>query len=486
MSPTPVTPTSSPETPTAPAGQPPARPGISNRFVALFTGEGARQGYLAAVDQGLISAANFLATLILARMVSPTELGIYGVGFTSLRLVRSLQEGMTIQPMNTFGPGMELPVFRRYATSTSLIQVGLAVVSAAAVAAAGWFLTVTGNDVAGPTLFALWFAFLWWQIQEYIRRILYTRGRVFQAVVNTLLANLARLALMLWWSRDGSLSGIAGLDAIAWGSLAALLPGLWQTRSFWTLRADNLAATWRRNWEFGRWILGGTLANWVSVEFYPILTAGMISFAAAGAYRALQNLVAPIHLLLRATDTFLTPRAARTFQTGGFPALSRVLRLTYLAAGLPILGLLGLAVLFPEPLLRGLYGDTYLPYAPGVVWMAIFYALWFAYWPLQTALKAARISRPIFTANLVAIAAMFTLGLWAIVRWGVFGTIAGQAMNSLIVAVILWSAWGGLKRKRQLETGSSLRMDQAAGDPSVPVLLPAEPESDQERQQDQL
>jgi len=49
------------------------------------------------------------------------------------------------------------------------------------------------------------------------------------------------------------------------------------------------------------------VANWLSVEFYPVLTAGMISFAAAGAYRALQNLVAPIHLLLRAIDTFFTP-----------------------------------------------------------------------------------------------------------------------------------------------------------------------------------
>jgi O-antigen/teichoic acid export membrane protein len=419
-----------------------------SKAVNLFAGESARQGYLAAVDQGVISVANFLATIILARAISPTELGVYGVGFTSLRLVRSVQEGLTVQPMNTFGPGMEVEVFKRYATSTSIIQVSLALASSAAVALGGWFFTYLGNDTAGPALFALWFAFLFWQLQEYIRRMLYTRGAVSQAVINTILANGIRLGILIWWASQGKLSGIAGLNAIAWGSLAALIPGLWQTRRYWSKEFDNLKATWKRNWDFGRWVLGGTVANWIAVEFYPILTAGMISFAAAGAYRALQNLVAPIHLLLRATDTFLTPRAARLFQKSGRPALERSMRLTYLISGIPVLGLLGIAVLFPVPLLHALYGDTYLEYSQGIVLMAIFYALWFAYWPLQSVLKASRISRPIFVANLAAIMAMFTVGIWMIYRWGVYGTIGGQALNALIVAVILWMAWFQLRKER--------------------------------------
>lgn len=415
-------------------------------LVALFSGQGARQGYLAAVDQGVISASNFLATIFLARAVSPTELGVYGVGFVALRLVRSIQEGVTIQPMNVFGASMAEVEFKRYATSTSLIQTVLALFSALIVAACGWILTAAGNDVAGPTLFSLWFAFLWWQLQEYLRRMMYTRQAVFSALVNSVLANGVRLALMGLWSAQGRLSGIAGLDAIAWGSLAAFVPGLWYTREYWTPRLLDLKETWRLNWNFGRWMIGGTVANWVSVEFYPVLTAGLLSFAAAGAYRALQNLVAPIHLLLRATDTFLTPRAAGIYESNGRRALARTLRLVYLTIGIPVAGILGAAILFPEQILHLFYGDTYLPYSSGVVLMAVFYALWFVYWPLQTAFKAARLSRPIFTANLLAIVSMFTLGILAILRWGVYGTIAGQALNALIVGAALWGAWLRLKR----------------------------------------
>ena len=420
-------------------------PHTAQRAWRLFSGQGAREGYFAAVDQALISLANFLATIILARNVSPTELGVYGVGFTTLRLVRAIQEGLTIQPLNTFGASMDRGAFKRYATSTTIIQIGLAILSSALVALVGWIVTITGNDIAGPALFHLWPAFLWWQLQEYIRRAMYTRGNVFGAVLNTALANFVRLGLIFWWAQQGELTGLDGLTAIGLGALVALVPGLWQTRQYWTKKPANLLKTWNRNWRFGRYMLGATLSNWVSVEFYPVLTAGMISFAAAGAYRAVQNLVQPVQLLLRAIDAFLTPRAAKTYPAQGMVGLNRLLRLTYEIAGLPILGLLTLAVIFRYPLLELLYGETYLEYANGVILFAVFYALWFAYWPLQAAMKAIHASRPIFVANLVAILVMFTAGIWLIRSWGVYGTIAGQALSALIVALIHWFAWQRIK-----------------------------------------
>lgn len=425
---------------------------IMASLVALFSGAGARQGYLSAIDQGVISLSNFLATIILARNVDPTQLGVYGVGFVTLRLIRSVQEGLIVQPMNVFGAGMEEDNFKRYATTTSVFQIGLAIISASVVAICGWVLTEMGNDTAGPTLFALWLPFLWWQMQEYLRRMLYTRGSVFKAVVTSVIANGVRLAIMVYLVDQGTLTGVSGLEAIAWGSFVALFPSFWFTRHYWSRKLENLLDTWRRNWTFGRWLLGSTLTNWVAVEFYPILTAGLISFAAAGAYRALQNLVAPIHLLLRAVDTFLTPRAANLYGKAGQAALTRTLRSVYLALGIPILGILIVAMLFSEEILFLIYGEVYLEFSNGVVLMAIFYALMFAYWPLQSIFKAAQLSRPIFIANVLAIISMFTVGIWAIINWGVYGTILGQVVNALVINIVLWGFWISLTRRSHLQT----------------------------------
>jgi hypothetical protein len=89
----------------------------------LFSGKSAREGYLAAVDQGVISLSNFVATILLARSISPTELGIYGVGFTALRLTRCLQEGLVVQPMNVIGAGMDEGLSNATPPASSLIQI---------------------------------------------------------------------------------------------------------------------------------------------------------------------------------------------------------------------------------------------------------------------------------------------------------------------------------------------------------------------------
>ena len=412
-----------------------------NGLLSLFSGEAARGGYLAAIDQGIISVSNFLATLILARNASPTELGVYGVGFTALRLIRAIQDGITVQPLNTYGAAMDRPSWRKYVSATGVFQLILALTTAMAAALLGWLLVKLGNDTAGPAVFSLWSAFLWWQLFEFIRRSLYTRSRVQLAALNTTISNIIRLSLMLWWVDQDQLTGVTSISAIAIGSFVALIPGIWQTRHDWLFHNLKIPETWKKNWNFGKWILGSSTTNWLAIEFYPVLTAGIVNFAAAGAYRALQNLVAPIHVLIRASDTYITPRAAKTYDQSGLSGLTRLLRTTYLILSIPVTGMLVIALLFPKQLLNLLDGETYLAFSRGAALMVIFYALLFAYTPVQTALKAVRIGKPLFIANIGAIISMFTIGVLLILNWGVYGTMAGQALNSLIIFVILWSSW---------------------------------------------
>jgi O-antigen/teichoic acid export membrane protein len=419
----------------------------TSKGMALFSGKGAQQGYWAAADQGLISLTNFIAAIILGRAVDPQEFGIYAVGFLMTRFVRAIQDGLIVQPLNALGAVLDENPFQIYATNTGILQIILAILSAIAAACFGWLLTAFGNDVAGPTATALWFLLLTWQLQEFLRRAFYTRSDVRKAVINTSLGSAVRLGILWWWGTQGTLSGKAGLDAIGWGAIAAIILGLWQANGYWAWDNIQLWHTFKRNWKFGGWIMGGSIANWIASELYPLLAAGLISFAAAGAYRALQNLVAPVHVLLRATDTFFTPRASKIYHQTGFSGLGRTLRIIYFISGFPILGLLLIASLFPEPLLRLLYGETYIAYSGSLFLMAIYYGLWYAYWPLQTALKSIRLTQPIFIANIAAIICMFTIGVWAIKEFDINGAIGGQALNAFVIALVLGLSWLRVRKK---------------------------------------
>ncbi|HET7010573.1 MAG TPA: oligosaccharide flippase family protein [Anaerolineales bacterium] len=407
----------------------------------LLSGDVALKGYLSGLDQALISLTNFATTILLARALSPTQFGAYGVGFILTRLARAFQEGLVVQPMTSMAPSMEESPRRAYLTASGGHQVVLAAVGALGCVIVGGILTSLGNNVAGPTLFALWCPILLAQPQEFLRRVFYTLNRVNLAVLSTLVSGVSQLAFLAWALRAGADSGTVGLYAIGWSSGVALFLGLIQTRRLWTLQGIDLLATWRRNWSFGRWMLGGTAANWIAIEVYPILTAGLINFAATGAYRALQNVVAPIHSLLRAVDTYFTPRLADRRRVAGPAGVVHMLRRMFLVTGLPVAAVLIAALVFTEPLLQVLYGSTYQQYAGGMRLMVVFYALLYSYWPLQSALKALQRPRAIFIANMVALFSMATIGIWAILRWGVYGTIAGQALNAGIISILLWAAW---------------------------------------------
>ncbi len=411
------------------------------RATRLLFGDIARQGYLSGLDQALISLTNFATSIMLARALSPTQFGAYGVGFILLRAARAFQEGLVVQPMTSLTPLLEVEDRRGYLSGSAGVQLGLASAEALVCAGLGWALIQLGNDVAGPTLFALWCPLLLAQPQEFVRRVFYTLDQVSLAVLNTLVSSVVQLVLLAWFLAAGGDSGTVGLYAIGWSSGAALLLGLLQTRQLWIGRGVDLLATWRRNWRFGRWVLGGTAASWIAVEVYPVLTAGLVSFAATGAYRALQNVVAPIHSLLRAMDTYFTPRLADRRQIAGAAGVVHMVRQMFLVTGPPVALVLAGAVAFAEPILRLLYGDTYVAYAPGMRLMAVFYALWYSFWPIQSALKALEKTRPIFFAGMAALIAMATVGVWAILKWGVYGTMAGQALSALILSLVLWATW---------------------------------------------
>jgi len=124
-----------------------------------------------------------------------------------------------------------------------------------------------------------------------------------------------------------------------------------------------------------------------------------------------------------------------------------MLKIIYLVSGIPIMGLLIIAILFPEPLLRLLYGETYISYSGSLFLMAIYYGLWYAYWPLQTAFKAIRWTNPIFIANFSAILCMFTIGIWGIRKFDINGAISGQALNAFVITIVLWVSWLRVRRK---------------------------------------
>jgi O-antigen/teichoic acid export membrane protein len=411
----------------------------------------ANNGKYAMIDQGIISLSNFSASILLTILVSPSELGSYVTGFFAVYFVRAIQDGLIIQPLNSFGASKDAKDFKSYFSAVAVHQLLLSILISIGAWALGLILTRMGNDTLGSIASVLWLAFFTWQTQEFFRRTFYTRNEVHKGMWISVVENLVRLGFIILISKTGQVSGLTGLTSMGLGSLVGTLLGIWFARDYFTKEIQNIYQTWQENWRFGRWILGASLAEWVVVDLYPMIIAGVISFTATGAYQTLQNLVAPIHVLLRTMDTFVTPILARTYDQSGTPKLRKTLNLIFLVGGIPVICLLVVTVILTPKLLYMLKGETYLSYANGIYLMALFYFFMFINRPLQMVFRAIRLGKQVFWANILATISMITIGVWLINRWGFYGAIGGQALNAIIVSLVLLVAWTQILRSQPRE-----------------------------------
>ncbi|MDP9278568.1 MAG: hypothetical protein M3P00_04045, partial [Gemmatimonadota bacterium] len=155
-----------------------------------------RMGFWGLADQTLISIANFGTMLILARALGSSEFGAFVLAYTALLFLNGIQTALVTQPHNVLGQNRQEGDYIRYTSSTALVQVVfsavLSVVALVSALAAAKFASH-----AAAILLALAPVITAWQLQEFVRRILYTEGRLATAFAVDLVSYAGQVAVLL-------------------------------------------------------------------------------------------------------------------------------------------------------------------------------------------------------------------------------------------------------------------------------------------------
>jgi exopolysaccharide production protein ExoQ len=417
-------------------------------------------------DQVLISASNFLTTVVLARRLSPTDFGAFTLLYAAIFFMISLQTTLVSRPHNVLGVTRQGMEYRRYTTVTAVSQLCFTAILA--------LVTLIGAVVAhraawgvAPLLFPLVLVIAAWQLQEFTRRVLYTEGRLRDAFTNDLVSYGGQAAAIVALGHFGQITGARALCIIALTSAIGAAWGCWQIKGslmrhgVWSAVREN---GFIENWRFGKWLFGAALATWVAGQLYPVLIGGLISIAEAGAFSAVFTLMGPARILLIAMDTALVPAAARAFAEKGQPGLQSFVARVFLMTA-PIIAAYCIGVsLVATRILGAAYGDHYRPYGWLLALFALSYALDYLRHPISIALEARRASAPIFRAYLVSGVIVLTVGVAAVRVLGLLGAALGTIANSLILGVMLWYYY----RRTAATQGSAARQPN----PASAVLMP--------------
>lgn len=390
------------------------------------------------VDQTLISVTNFATLLILARTLGSSEFGAFVLVYTALLFLNGIQTALVTQPHNVLGQNRENDDYIRYTSSTALGQIALAAVLSA-LTLVGALAAVTLAPHAAAILFALAAAICAWQLQEFVRRVLYTEGRLETAFAVDLVSYAGQVVVLLAFVSFGEIDAPGALYVAGATSAVGAAVGAWKIRHSLERRVD--AAALRENWVFGQWLAAALAASWVAGQLYFYLTGAMRGATAAGALKAAQIVLGPLNTFLLFLFTVLPIRFARTRSRAGDAGLHHALILTYTATAPFVLIYCVAVAIFSGPILRLLYGTSYSGYGSVVVLFSVYYFVLHPVYLLTSALSAKRWTRPLFTGNLYAAALAVVAGWLLILEWGVNGAVVGMVAGTLLLAAVFSQAY---------------------------------------------
>lgn len=414
--------------------------------VGAFTSELPRLGqagwwagkaFWAVLDQGLFATSNFILGIVLARWLSADQFGSFAVAQSVFLLAGTLHTGLFSEPMLVFGSARHAPRFRAYLDillhahwrltgfgSLLLLCVAAGFRVFGSVALAGAFL---GVAIATPFILFGWL----------VRRACLSRlqpqwaatgGTVYLLLLLTgsyvlwVVDLLSPFSALLLLGGAGLVSGLWILGRLRHGSVSAAGEGLSRGEVF------------RDHWSYGRWAVASSGLSWIPGNLYYVLLPAFAGLEAAGALRAVSNLVLPITHFQQALGSLLLPALS-----SAAPRKTRFHRLLWAS----LAAFVGGAVLYGivltalrTPIIGWLYHGAYKDTTGLVPIIALFPVAAALSIVLGSALRALEQPQHVFWAYMASTVFTITIGIWGMARWGLTGAAIGLLFSSLVTIVM--------------------------------------------------
>ncbi|MGH8511315.1 MAG: hypothetical protein ACREU8_08030, partial [Gammaproteobacteria bacterium] len=225
------------------------------------------QGSIALADQAVVSGGNFLTMVIVGRVLTVENFGLFSLAMMSFLFMSNLHRAVFTQPMNIFGAaespqeqiGRLRVVLHSHLVALPIASLILAVASA-----------VFFPDFL--LLLALTAAFCCFALQETMRRFWYTRRDFAKALENDLISygGQVLVLVLLAWLKD--LTATTAFIVLALTSLAAFMHGRFRRlEAPVRLVSTNWQAIIRQQRSITMWLVLTVLAVWGAGPLYPFL-----------------------------------------------------------------------------------------------------------------------------------------------------------------------------------------------------------------------
>jgi O-antigen/teichoic acid export membrane protein len=283
------------------------------------------QSLLSIVDQAIVSGTSFVSAVIIGRMTTVDQLGLYYLVLSITLVATAIQDSAVFAPFLVYSMRRRGRELEEYTGSVWIQLFLLCAISIGLLLTMILALTASGHTAVVPGLWILCIAGPLILIRQGVRRFTFANLHVRTAILLDAIVAAAQLGGLFLLGYLGQLTLVSIFGVI--GAACALA-------CVWTYLLDpprvrvereRLLADWRQNWAFAKWTLRSYLLGYTAPYALLWILGLTTGAAAAGVLGICNTLIGMTNVLVMGVDNVLTPQATHAFTTGGTKALRRIL-----------------------------------------------------------------------------------------------------------------------------------------------------------------
>lgn len=388
------------------------------------------------LDQGVASATNFFASIIVGRICTKDELGLYMLGLSIVLLAMNTQNSLISSAYIVFSPKMAKGERRQYAGSTLVHETLLAAFFVIALPIAG-VLYVSGGGSTGleRVLFALTLAISGIMLKEYARQFCFASLSAITVFLLDTAVFVLQIGGLVVLAFLGAVTADRALLVTGGATLIATLGWLLLRRSSYVLELGRIGLDFARNWTYCRWIFAMNLAYIASNLMYPWLLLVFHGPEANGVFGACFGVVFFANPFVLGLGNFLGPKAVHAYAAGGVANMRSVVNKATLFFAVTMSLFCVAMLLFGNWVLVFLYGEKYDGNGGTIAILALSQLVWSLTIPVNYALNAVERPDVAFKSLVVALVFTFTAGVWMVQVYGPVGIAGGLLAGNIITCV---------------------------------------------------
>jgi O-antigen/teichoic acid export membrane protein len=422
----------------------PARPGLWGHALRLVW----HPTTIALADQVVASATNFLAGVIIARLCSKEQFGMYSIGSGILFFANHIQNSLVSTPYTVYSPRTDERAAPYYEGSTLIIQVLVSFVTAALVflGAMCLFLGETPTEGLHRVVLAIGFSLTMILFRQYERRLCFAKLQMTTALAVDLVVcvmQIGGLFLLVW---TDCLS--AALAYIVMGAACVPVTVHWliHARKRLAFRFSDIGRTFLRHWLLGKWLLASGLVILMATNAYPWFLLYFQGAEATATFGACLGIVLLINPLIVGISNVLDPLSSRAYAENGLKELNRVMTFYTILLATAVGAFSLLLFVFGGPLVVLIYGDKYAGLGAVVGVLNLSNLATILAVPVGSALVATEQSRIHVRGSVCALLVTLIAGPWMVITYKIMG--AAIALSAAATASFL-VRWLAFRRQRR-------------------------------------